>query len=818
MRRVPSHLPAVLTLGVVCQIGQVVLLRELLMVFHGNELSLGIILAAWMVWVGIGSRIAGVIGERANEAAMLQLICGGVLLLLPLTVFFIRILRSFFPAPPGAYLSIIDMLIAAFAVTAPIGILLGMQFVFLARTWRLRDESVDTTAAGKTYIAEAAGHALGGVLFTLLLVHLLNSFQAALGAALLMAATTLAALRLRPDHRGLRLRAQGSRTAGWERRLLWAVVIAAVLAAPFLEQMDQWAYQLQWDAFSPEHELISVHQSRHGAVTVARREDQYSFFQSGNLVFSAGGRNTAGASFEEQEAVTAAHFAMVQHPDPKRVLLIGGGLRGTLREILRHPVDRVDYVELDPVLTETALTYLGAETAAALDRGEVRLVHGDGRSFVKGSEQTYDIVIADVPEPATAALNRYYTEEFFREAAARLNTKGVLAIGAASTADLRSPPVANRNATIYHTLRRVFPHVLPAGSRQLYYFAATAPDLISASPATLQMRYFERGIEAPGFSPGQYQILLEEHPLRRVNWTLRRHGRSEDAHLSSPDTGPMFPKSIAEQEQREPELPPVHERFFINSDFRPIGYVHTLAFWNQLTRGAHTPIFDHIIRVEPWWIAPIAALCFLVAAGLRLLMGPAGKAASTRFAVLFAVFTTGLSTMTLQVALLFSFQNVYGFVYEMVGLIVAGFMAGLAVGAGWTHRFIRDKSDIRVLRAVQLVIAVCAALIALGLPRSAALESPQLVLALFFALTFAAGVLNGVDFPIATACALAFHRQAEKATGVVYGVELFGACTGALVAGVVVAPVLGIVACCLLAAIGNATAFLILLVPGRAYA
>jgi hypothetical protein len=50
---IPSHLPAVLSLGIVCQIGQIVLLRELLMVFHGNELSLGIILAAWMVWVGL---------------------------------------------------------------------------------------------------------------------------------------------------------------------------------------------------------------------------------------------------------------------------------------------------------------------------------------------------------------------------------------------------------------------------------------------------------------------------------------------------------------------------------------------------------------------------------------------------------------------------------------------------------------------------------------------------------------------------------------------------------------------------------------------
>ena len=56
-RRIPLHLPAVISLGIVCQLGQIVLLRELLMVFHGNELSIGIVFSAWMIWVGVGSRV-----------------------------------------------------------------------------------------------------------------------------------------------------------------------------------------------------------------------------------------------------------------------------------------------------------------------------------------------------------------------------------------------------------------------------------------------------------------------------------------------------------------------------------------------------------------------------------------------------------------------------------------------------------------------------------------------------------------------------------------------------------------------------------------
>jgi hypothetical protein len=107
-------------------------------------------------------------------------------------------------------------------------------------------------------------------------------------------------------------------------------------------------------------------------------------------------------------------------------------------------------------------------------------------------------------------------------------------------------------------------------------------------------------------------------------------------------------------------------------------------------------------------------------------------------------------------------------------------MGGLALGAAATHRFVRDKSDMNILAGVQLLIALLAGLIAVALPRAAALDSPALLFMMISGLTFVAGLLNGADFPLATACCLAFTKGPEKATGTVYGVELFGACTGAL--------------------------------------
>ena len=810
-RGIPSHPLAVLVLGAVSQIGQVLLLRELLMVFHGNELSIGLILAAWLVWVGVGSRLGAALVDHVNRPLfLLMLSASGVLLALPATVLLVRGLRGFFDVLPGAYLSLSDLTISCFLLMAPACLMLGAQFVLLSRVWRESDRARDTAGAEKTYVVEGLGSVVGGILFTFLMVRYLSSVQSAVLAGMLMVGAVLAVTWKRE--------AMAGDLPARFRVALLGLLVSAAIAFPFLGQVDDWAYRVQWRYFAPQYELVETYQSKHGMIAVVQRGDQYSFFQSGHLVFTTAGPETVASGLEQQEAATFAHFAMVQHQNPERILLIGGGLRGTLSEIARHPVERIDYVELDEALTEAALPYVSPETLDALADPRVRLIHTDGRLFVKAADEEYDMIIVDVPDPATAVLNRYYTQEFFREAEALLKADGVFVIGATSTPDLQGTAVANRNATIYHTLGSVFSHVLPAGERFMFYFATNALGQVSVDVPTLQERYLERRIESEGFSHQQFDILLPESQLRRANWIVRNHGRSHDAHLEGPGQVPLLSATVAEQEHAEGELPPVEGRYFINSDFKPIGSYYTLMLWDDRARTGHGETFKWLLRVEAWWVLPLVGVPLLAVLGLRILARRVGRRLETRLPVLFAVFTTGLSTMALQIALLFSFQSIYGFVYEMVGLIVAIFMGGLAAGALLTHRYVADKTNMRTFAGAQLLIALLAALTAVVLPAVAAVESSIVAFALFSALTFVAGLVNGVDFPLSAACCLTLDGRSERAAGTVYGVELFGACVGAALAGAVVAPILGIVACCFLAAIANGTAFAILLIARRSYA
>ncbi|TVR58095.1 MAG: spermine synthase [Spirochaetaceae bacterium] len=815
----PKYFSVALALGGVCQVGQVLVLREFLMVFHGNELSFGVVLAAWMLWVGVGSRCSARILERRIGARSVLSACSCLAaVLLPATIIAIRVLRAAFTVTPGTYLSILDMVVSAVAVVAPLCLVLGAIFVAISRLAREAVFSVGTVGAGRTYIGEAIGNSIGGIIFSLLAVRYLGPLTTAVAASIVLAA-------------GAGFAASGdARFRLADRAVAAPAVIAIVLLAstPFLGAVDRYGFDLQWRTFAPAYDLIETRHSRYGAISVAGRDEQVSFFQSGNFVFSSSG-NDAETRFEEQDAVVFAHMTMLQHPAPRRVLIIGGGVRGTLREILRHPVESVTYVELDDVLTAAAISHAPEESRAALEDARVRLVHGDGRFFVKRDPATYDVILVDVPDPSTAVLNRFFTQEFFREARARLADGGVFVTALATTADLRGLTTVNQNATVFHTLSSVFARVLATGDRALVFFADDSPDAtdgpVSSDPAVLAQRLGERRIAAGDFSRAHIELFLRDDHVRRVNWILRNHGRSQEAHREPPRAPPAMLPSLAEQLAADADAAPVVTRRFINSDMRPIGYFYTLVKWSVLTRADHARYLQRLANIRlSWTIAPFGAAVLgaiaLFALGSRR---ERFAAASARFAVFTAVFTTGISTMSIQIALIFVFQSVYGFVYEMVGVIVAIFMAGLAVGTIVVRARFGETANARMLAAIQLAITVFSLVVAVLLPWTTTIPSPTGAFVVFATITFLAGALNGADFPLAVACRLKARPGTEKATGAVYGTELFGACLGSLIAGVVLAPIFGIVACCIFASLANAAAFLTLVISesskaGRVYA
>ena len=137
---------------------------------------------------------------------------------------------------------------------------------------------------------------------------------------------------------------------------------------------------------------------------------QYNFIESGVPLFS---------THNPEQVDETVHFAMAQRPEAKRILLIAGGVAGTAQELLKYGVEAVDYVELDPLIVEAGRRFV----PESLGDPRIRIQDGDGRLFVQQTQHRYGVVIADLPDPSTSQLNRFYTAEFF-EQVQRVLTEG----------------------------------------------------------------------------------------------------------------------------------------------------------------------------------------------------------------------------------------------------------------------------------------------------------------------------------------------------------------------------------------------------------
>ncbi len=94
-----------------------------------------------------------------------------------------------------------------------------------------------------------------------------------------------------------------------------------------------------------------------------------------------------------------AHVPLYLHPHPQRVLVIGGGDGGTVREVARHPsVGHCTLVEIDEVVVRASKEFLPS-MSCGFDNPKVEVIIGDGVKFVKETQETFDVIIIDSTDP-----------------------------------------------------------------------------------------------------------------------------------------------------------------------------------------------------------------------------------------------------------------------------------------------------------------------------------------------------------------------------------------------------------------------------------
>ena len=722
--------------GFTAVIGQIVLMRELIVVFNGNEISLGIMLATWLLWTAAGSGLASRFAlSRANvRTAVVVLECLLSVSLLP-TVWAVRASKAFFQTVPGELVGPVPMLLTSLTCLSAFCILSGCLFVVAARMYGHERRVSASVASGAAYLFDAGGSAVGGILASVLLLRLLDSFQ------------IIAVVML------LNLCMAGVLRFGTGRKQVFAIAAVGVsVAVPlFLYVLPVLVTSSQLRLWRGFH-LLESRDSIYGNLSVIETGNVRSIYDNGLILANVP---------DEAAAEEAVHYALLEHRAPKNVLLIGGGINDSIGQILKHPtVERVDYVELDPMLIHMATQFLPGQAAPLVNDSRVHTHYADGRLYLKTADQTFDVIVLNLPDPQTAQLNRFYTMEFFGSASHHLARGGLLALQLRASEDYISPELAEFLRCIDRTLREVFPVVLTIPGETIHFFAARQTGALTDDPQTLVSRLQERKIQTRYVR--EYFIPFRMMPDRMVQ--------------------------IHRLLQPLPATP-------INHDFAPIAYYFDSMLWSAQFKGTYNDWFQHATR---WRFAGVIGWLTIVSVSLACPLAYApGREKRTRVAAAYCVAATGFTMMTLQLFLLLAFQSVYGYVYHQLAVLIGMFMAGIALGSWRGLDRIRggDHQPSMTLAAItQFLLALSApALLAVVTLLSRASSAPGILLVAqlaFPALALLCGVLGGYQFPIATEVYLRDRRN-ETGLGVLYAVDLLGGCAGALVLSTYLIPVFG---------------------------
>lgn len=797
---------SIASLGLFSTISQIIMFREFLVVFYGNELSIGIIFSSWLLGVSLGAGIGGKLSSRfpkiRTNLYLFSLIFFIMSFLLPVQVGILRNFRSLLNIPAGEFLPITSVLYAALVTIVPLSFTIGLIFPFTCNIFKgLTKEKA--TDIGTVYILESIGALIGGVIFTFILVSRVETYEI-IAIFDILIFVNLVFLSLYFKHNS------------YTRCVKISCVMFAVLTFYFLLQgnissLDRYLVNLRWNSFNSNIKLLDSFDSKYQNIVVGKQADQFNVYINGQYDFS----------FPDQYGYAQdAHLIMTQHPNPERVLLIGGGLGGLIREVLKHPVKELDYLELDPELIKITKKYLQSEDLEALRDNRLTMFNTDGRYFIKKLEdKKYDLILSNTPDPSTALLNRFYTYEFFKEINDVLKNDGVFVTGISSALNYMSEDLSNYTGSVYSTLKNVFPDIKVTPGQDNFFICGNKQSGITLDIDTLAKRFVKRDIKSEYFTEFNFYTLLE-------------------------------PEQVAFVQKQYNNI----TNFMLNTDSHPVTYFFNLVLWDQFAGGKFTNVLRQMEKIKISFFLVPAFLFFILRfiylqfkskkginleAGNELINEQIKKTA--KFNSLMAIACIGFAGIAVEIILIFTFQNLYGYIYEKIGMIIAMFMFGVAFGGYFGNKFITatikknrwlvnnmempgkvETVWAKNLLVIEIVIILFVLLIPLVL-KVFTFSSPSSQI-VFFLLIAGMGLLTGLGFPIgsklylqAEQSGLLLNNQGKHSrnkmsivAGLIDSFDHFGSLVGALLTGIIFVPLFGVNESFIIVAVLNAVSALLL--------
>jgi spermidine synthase len=723
-------LSACIILGFSSMAAQIILFREFMVAFYGNELTLGIMLAVWLFWVGLGSTLGNRIATGRTLTPRRLSWCYLLISLFILAVMvLIRFSKQILGTAPAEIVGFVPMLLFGLLALAPLCLLLGVTFVLNSKAWIFDETRV--FAVNRVYLWESLGAALAGFGVTFILIPNFSNFTIAYMLIVLNLAF-FATLLFR-------------RSAAWARLAAVAVtvlVIGGLFAPNSGRWLDRYTAARMWRSLP----LVFSEDSRYGNIAVTKQQEQITFYENGLMLFSS------PDDFSAEEAV---HFALLEHPHPRSLLLIGGGMGGALAQALKYDSLRIDYAELDPELIRIGKSYLPETEVSSLENPRVVIHLVDGRLYVRQNLESdqparYDVIILNLPDPSTAQLNRFYTAGFFSMVRTALNPDGVFSFRVTSAENYISDELGLYLSSLFRTLASVFEEVkvLPGGNA--IFLASRKRNVLFDDWQTLVSRLKQRSVRTSFVNESFLPDRLSAERLALI----------DDALLG--------------------------ERGKANSDLEPVCYFYNSILWSKQFKSVEKPLLLCLSGVKRLWFVVALGFAFV----LVFLLSLSSRSRSSKLA-LATILVAGFTSILVEIILVLCFQILYGYIYSMIGLIFTLFMLGLFLGAAIIQRrALRREISFRILTGVQLLQVVFLLVLLILIRILAGTSIPETAIAVILLLMISAsGFLGGMLFALGNH--LFVSRRSTRMAGTGYAVDLFGSALGSLLASAILIPLLG---------------------------
>jgi spermidine synthase len=558
--------------------------------------------------------------------------------------------------------------------------------------------------------------------------------------------------------------------------LFFSILLCFVFAYGLLPQTSSAIHQSsvhsQWRNLNVIHDDNSIY----GNITVTKRGEQFTFFTNGVPSITTPVPDIA--SIED-----FVHFPMLFHEKPESLLILSGGAGGMIHEILKYPVRRVDYVELDPLLLKLIQKFPTPLTQFELSDPRVRIHYTDDRFFVKRTQDRFDLIFIGLPAPQELQTNRLFSSEFFSIARGKMNPDGILVLTLPGSLTYISPELKDLNRCILDTLKTAFRSVRIIPGDTNLYLASDSSKLERVTSADIVKRLEDSKIKTSVFTKSYLEFRLHE---RWLKWFLEF------------------------TEKKEVQ---------INSDIRPIGVFLSLSYWNALFSPSLAGVFKWFEGFSLWLSIGFMVLFTMLMAVLFTRRPPL-----SRQSVPYAILTTGLVGMIFNLAVIFTFQTFYGYLYHQIGLLIAIFMFGVALSSFYMTRHlggIQRGSDLFLKIEILIILFSCLFPFVFSIP-SQYLEKTVislLIYPLFLIMSFFSGAWIGLQFPLASKIYLAARGKEEALSytaGLLYGADLLGGFLGGLFGGILLLPILGLKESCFMMAIIKISSLILLLIFAKA--